>query len=215
MYVSEYFYSIQGEGINIGYPTIFARLQGCSVRCANCDTSYSWYPKGGSVFGVGDLLVELDRVGRDCRRLCITGGEPLDQRDEVEALVRLAAGAWGYKVELETSGCLPIDSTWPCTWVMDVKCPSTAVADKMDWENLKRLKEGDSIVAVVGNKGDFEFVLSHVGDVDIPVFIHPDWYVRQDLLKDITYWVKKSHLPNVRVGYQLHKLIWGGDQRGV
>ena len=41
MRVSEIFYSVQGEGIQIGLPTIFLRLFGCDLRCMWCDTMYA------------------------------------------------------------------------------------------------------------------------------------------------------------------------------
>src|SRR5256885_266423 len=40
--VREVFASVQGEGVTVGTPSAFVRLQGCSVGCAWCDTKYSW-----------------------------------------------------------------------------------------------------------------------------------------------------------------------------
>ncbi len=38
----EIFYSIQGEGVNIGVPTVFLRLALCNLKCDWCDTKYTW-----------------------------------------------------------------------------------------------------------------------------------------------------------------------------
>jgi 7-carboxy-7-deazaguanine synthase len=47
MWVSELFYSIQGEGILTGVPSAFVRTTGCNLRCAWCDSPYtSWDPEG-------------------------------------------------------------------------------------------------------------------------------------------------------------------------
>ena len=39
--ISEIFYSLQGEGIQIGIPTVFVRLFGCDLRCSWCDSMYA------------------------------------------------------------------------------------------------------------------------------------------------------------------------------
>jgi 7-carboxy-7-deazaguanine synthase len=73
--ISEIFYSIQGEGILVGVPSVFVRTSGCNLRCAWCDTPYtSWEPEGE------DLAVEeiLARVARfRAHYVVVTGGEPM------------------------------------------------------------------------------------------------------------------------------------------
>ena len=47
MIVSEIFTSIQGEGINMGKPSVFLRLWGCNLSCGYTHTSKGWKPNGG------------------------------------------------------------------------------------------------------------------------------------------------------------------------
>jgi 7-carboxy-7-deazaguanine synthase len=220
MQVHEIFYSIQGEGPNQGLPTIFVRTQGCTVGCRACDTTYSWYPRAGFTMGPGDIMSRVSTVGGDCRRLCITGGEPLDQMEEVEALVQLATRVWGYEVELETSGCIEINPEWPCRYILDIKTPSSGVEDKWVEKNLEYLFAKDSIVAVIADKEDWKYVTEILLRQKCwlpPVYFHPDWYVedRAALMRDMVEWLKKAGQSNWRLGFQLHKLIWGGEARGV
>ena len=45
--LTEIFYSLQGEAITSGLPTIFVRLTGCPLRCVYCDTEYAFSGGGG------------------------------------------------------------------------------------------------------------------------------------------------------------------------
>jgi 7-carboxy-7-deazaguanine synthase len=73
--ISEIFYSIQGEGMLVGTPSVFIRTSGCNLRCVWCDTPYaSWEPEGE------DLALEeiLARVARfQPHYVVVTGGEPM------------------------------------------------------------------------------------------------------------------------------------------
>jgi 7-carboxy-7-deazaguanine synthase len=73
--IAEIFYSLQGEGVLAGVPSVFVRTSGCNLRCAWCDTPYtSWQPEGEEM--------SLDRIaaaatGFPCEHVVITGGEPM------------------------------------------------------------------------------------------------------------------------------------------
>ncbi len=45
MKINEIFYSLQGEGLLVGTPSVFIRTSGCNLRCTYCDTIYA-YEKG-------------------------------------------------------------------------------------------------------------------------------------------------------------------------
>src|SRR2546428_14032742 len=98
--VSEVFASVQGEGVTVGTPSAFVRLQGCSVGCAWCDTKYSWASTGGRETTLDALLAEVTSTGLD--NVVVTGGEPL-QHPAFVALVD-ALKAAGRRIEVETAG---------------------------------------------------------------------------------------------------------------
>jgi len=75
MKIAELFYSIQGEGLLAGIPSVFIRTSGCNLRCAWCDTPYtSWAPEGEEL-SLNRILdyVEEHSTGY----VVITGGEPM------------------------------------------------------------------------------------------------------------------------------------------
>jgi 7-carboxy-7-deazaguanine synthase len=75
MFISEIFYSIQGEGELTGVPSVFVRTSGCNLRCSWCDTKYaSWTPEGLEM-SIEDILAEVDRFA--AQHVVLTGGEPM------------------------------------------------------------------------------------------------------------------------------------------
>ncbi len=75
MKISEIFYSIQGEGMLAGIPSVFVRTSGCNLRCTWCDTPYtSWQPEGEER-DVDWIVAEVERYGAS--HVVVTGGEPM------------------------------------------------------------------------------------------------------------------------------------------
>ena len=201
MRVSEVFRSLQGEGRNQGRPTVFLRLAGCNLACAWCDTAYA--REGGTEMAHDAVLASVRKTAGPCRRLCVTGGEPLLQQD---ALVSLAAAlaSEGYAVEIETNGTIdftPIQAHAAIT--MDVKCPSSGEAS--DLALLARLRPGDAVKFVVGDLADLAY-MENVLDAHptrAEVFVSP---VHGADAGPIAERILDRNLP-VRFSLQLHKLI--------
>jgi len=80
--ISEIFYSVQGEGILAGVPSVFLRTSGCNLRCTWCDTPYtSWNPEGDDL-ALDTILADVR--GHGSRHVVVTGGEPLIQQEIVQ-----------------------------------------------------------------------------------------------------------------------------------
>src|SRR5580658_8896720 len=99
---TEIFVSLQGESSLCGWPTVFVRLTGCPLRCQYCDTAYAFYGKRSN--SLSEILEEVS--GYRVRHVCVTGGEPLAQRNALPLLRDLCDR--GYVVSLETSGAIDI-----------------------------------------------------------------------------------------------------------
>jgi len=73
--ISEIFYSIQGEGMLAGTPSVFVRTSGCNLRCSWCDTPYaSWQPEGEEL-ALEEILARVARYR--AHYVVVTGGEPM------------------------------------------------------------------------------------------------------------------------------------------
>ena len=207
MKICEMFRSIQGEGKLIGVPTYFIRSVGCNLDCAWCDTKYSF--DGGTDMSVDEIV----ESARDERYICITGGEPMIQKEFPELLDRLLAE--GKHVTIETNGSVSLKDLPDSENVlvsMDVKCPSSKMTDRMDWNNLALLRPKDQLKFVLADEGDYEFAVDIVRryDPDTEIIFSP---VGGMEARPIAERVVESGL-NVRVLLQLHKIIWG-NMKGV
>ena len=118
--ITETFYSLQGEADAVGWPTFFIRLTGCPLRCQYCDTAYAFH--GGEWRGLDALIDEAQASG--ARHVCVTGGEPLAQKECLALLARLCDA--GRLVSLETSGAIDSSAVDPrVVRVIDVKTPGS------------------------------------------------------------------------------------------
>lgn len=101
MRISEIFYSVQGEGILTGVPSVFIRTSGCNLRCSWCDTPYtSWQPEGETL-SLDEILARVCAFPA-ARHVVVTGGEPMLASGIVELSERLRAR--GLHITFETAG---------------------------------------------------------------------------------------------------------------
>lgn len=201
------FRSIQGEGKLIGVPTYFIRSVGCNLDCAWCDTKYAF--DGGTEMSVDEIVDSA----RDEKYVCLTGGEPMIQKEFPELLDRLLAA--GKHVTIETNGSVSLrglPDTDNILVSMDLKCPSSKMTGKMDWSNLALLKPKDQLKFVLADESDYDFAVEVVKKYapDTEVIFSPVGGLE---VRPIAERVVESGL-NVRVLLQLHKIIWG-NKKGV
>ena len=105
MLSSEIFYSVQGEGILTGVPSIFIRTSGCNLRCRWCDTPYaSWKPEGTDLT-IEEILTKI-RTWPAARHIVLTGGEPMVARD-INLLIQLIRQE-AYHLTIETAGTIAL-----------------------------------------------------------------------------------------------------------
>jgi organic radical activating enzyme len=130
----EIFYSVQGEGKNVGRPRVFVRLSGCNLHCVWCDTAYTWDWEGTPFVHDKDrpghphkFDPKREMIKRDVADVAasvlafnapgvvITGGEPLMQQSAVVELARMLKASGPHAIEIETNGSVaPSDALIDC-----------------------------------------------------------------------------------------------------
>jgi 7-carboxy-7-deazaguanine synthase len=203
--VTEIFFSLQGEADTAGIPTVFVRLTGCPLRCQYCDTEYAFY--GGEWFSIDQVLTEVERHGT--RYVCVTGGEPLAQRNCLKLLTRLCDEH--YRVSLETSGALDVTDVDPrVVRVVDIKTPGSAESARNRLENLADLRSSDQLKFVICDRADYEWSCRFIAEHDLvgrcPIHFSPSHEQLQAV--ELADWILEDRLP-VRLQIQLHKYLWG------
>jgi len=226
LYLIEIYKSVQGESSFAGRPCIFVRLAGCNLRCAWCDSEYTF--KGGYKLTEGEVVAEIEKLA-PVRLIEFTGGEPmLQERELVPLMSRLLAS--GYELMIETSGERPLANVpVEVHKIVDVKCPGSGEGGSFNIGNLQALTLRDEVKFVISDRTDYEFarefVIEHgleqkVGSVLFsPAFTKTPSPIRtaENCLLDprvLVEWMLADGL-QARLSLQIHKFVWEPAMKGV
>lgn len=135
------FYTLEGEGKYVGYPSVFMRLSMCNLTCIGfksedapygCDSYVSWSKKNKMTFE--EIAVFFEKNGyherlRQGALLKITGGEPFIQQKNLIEFVKFIHERWDFAkwgkfataaelnkpelyIDFETNGTIMPDKAW-------------------------------------------------------------------------------------------------------
>ena len=227
MHLIELYKSVQGESSFAGLPCIFVRLAGCNLRCAWCDSEYTF--TGGKPFAHDEIIAQIEALA-PCKLVEFTGGEPMLQAKELLPLMDILL-ARGYTLMIETSGERPLAGVPKAVHkIVDVKCPGAgSAANSFRMENLEALTKNDEVKFVIANREDYDFardfILQHAlperaGHILLsPAFVQtPSPQRTADNMaldpRKLVEWMLADGLP-ARLSLQIHKFIWEPMKKGV
>ena len=210
--VNEIFKSIQGESTRAGLPCVMIRLAGCNLHCAWCDTAYAQPADAGQAMSVQDVLARVAEL--NCPRAEVTGGEPLLQPAATALLARLCDA--GFETLLETNGSQDIAPVDPrVVRIVDFKCPSSGAEAANRWENVEHLTARDEVKFVIADRRDYQYARDAAARHGLArrctVIFSP---AAPAAPAELARWILQDGL-DVRLGLQLHKIIWPEENRGV
>jgi 7-carboxy-7-deazaguanine synthase len=227
VYLIELYKSVQGESSFSGLPCIFVRFAGCNLRCAWCDSEYTF--SGGKPFTQDEVMSQIEALA-PCRLVEFTGGEPMLQTRELLPLMERLLSA-GYTLMIETSGERPLgDVPKAVHKIVDVKCPGAgSAADSFRLENLSALTANDELKFVLTNRADYDFAKKFIAEHGVRekvggILFSPAFSKTPSPLRTtdnatldprtLVEWMMDDGV-DARLSLQIHKFIWEPMKKGV
>ena len=227
MKIAEIFYSLQGEGILTGVPSVFVRTSGCNLRCTWCDTPYtSWQPEGEDL--TNNRIVEAT-TAYSASHVVVTGGEPMIAPEIVALTERLRES--GLHITIETAGTVFAPVACDLMSISPKLRNSTphdreggrwaAQHDRLRWqpEILRRLVSDYEyqlkfVIAQPGDVDEVEQVRREIGVAAARVVLMPEG-TRREIVQERGVWLAElCKQGGYRYSPRLHIDLWG-DRRGV
>ncbi len=189
----EAFYSIQGEGHNVGMPSFFVRIGGCDVGCSWCDIKRSWNAQLYPPTLTSDILKQVFNC--KAKSVVVTGGEPLNYNMNLFTAELKKAG---FRTYVETSGSSPFSGEWD--WV----CLSPK-------KNKPPLKEAfvfaSELKVIIENVDDFAWAEENAINVgaDCKLYLQPEWSKAKEMMQTIVDYALEN--PKWNISIQSHKYM--------
>ncbi len=206
----EVFNSISGEvsPSNQGCLTTFVRFSGCNLKCWYCDTKDKLKSESYTL-SISDLVDSINEKYESTGNLCLTGGEPLLQKEVIKIVLKEFDNTW-----IETNGT--IDFT-------DLIGKTSIIADwKLDNENevdwFIKLTNNDFIKFVISSKEDIEkacFIQKNLQYLGCKAQFAFSPIIVNAKNKSVSYFVKetlfplleKEKNPKTIINIQIHKYL--------
>lgn len=208
MKIYSIFPSIDGEvnSYHQGVVSTFIRFSGCQLSCSYCDTRYALKISDGKEMSLDEIMEEVEKIG--IRKITITGGEPLLQKDD---FFHLTKRLWHdkYKFTVETNGSISLVGYGVSSWIVDYKLPSSGEYLSMKDEIFFDLRANDFVKFVIKNRNDYNTALDAMDKFRdkgcqakfafSPMFGEID-------TEDLVNWMVEDRIDAI-LNLQLHKII--------
>ena len=223
----EIFYSVQGEGITIGTPSVFLRLALCNLACIWCDSKYTWdwthYDPAEQIIEMSIDAIAEEIAGFHCKHLVVTGGEPMIQHNQLVHLLGELKRS-GYYIEVETNGTIiPCSDTvsvvdlWSVSPKLENSGNSLLSREVPEAYRFFRSLPSSYFKYVVQNKDDIKEVEREIQKYDFnssKIVLMPEARDRETLIKRSAWLVELCKSRGYAFSLRLQTLLWG-NKRGV
>lgn len=189
--VMEEFYTLQGEGYQMGKAAYFVRIGGCDVGCTWCDTKESW---DAGLFPPIDVDPIIERAtATPGKTVVVTGGEP--SRYPLDYFTNGLKDR-GVSTMIETAGVMPLTGSWD--WI----CLSPK---KYSPPHHSVYPMASELKVIIQNPADLEWAEKNAALVSKKclLFLQPEWSTAGEIMETLTQYVMDH--PQWRISLQAHK----------
>jgi len=191
--VMEEFYTLQGEGFNMGSAAYFIRIGGCDVGCSWCDTKQSWDASLFPPLPIDDVIVRAAQSSG--KTVVVTGGEP--SRYPLDYLTQ-QLHKLGVKTMVETSGveALSGDWDWICLSPKKYFPPHASVYPR-----------ANELKVIIQTPADLQWAEKNAALVkdSCVLYLQPEWSKAVENMEMLTNYVMEN--PKWRISLQAHKYM--------
>jgi 7-carboxy-7-deazaguanine synthase len=223
--VSEFFCdTIQGEGINIGHPAAFLRLQGCSLNCSYCDSREVW--KQGSQYTFDELFILMDKADlpnklKAGQHLVLTGGSPLLQQERLYKFILEFFTRYGFKpyIEMENE-CVVFPNLYQLEyvdcWNNSPKLSTSDISqDRRYKQDILQMMSGlrnSWFKFVIGPNDNWKEIECYYIEPGLikkeQIFLMPEGTTREELITNRLIALNMAVAHQVRFTDRLHIWLW-------
>ena len=228
--ISEIFYSIQGEGRDIGRPSVFVRFIGCNLNCNFCDSKYALKSNNSNNMTSKQIFDTIKNFYTNSNKknvnIIFTGGEPMLYQKSIAEIIDLLENDYfieNFNIQIETNGTIPLkdERLRLCDFNISPKL-SNSGNDLFLSINKKVIFEFKHMVYstfkfVVTDESNFIETKKFISNNQIDkskVYIMPEGKTEKEL-NDKTLWIiEKCKKYGYNYTPRIHINIYG-DKRGV
>lgn len=195
-------------------PAVFVRFGNCNLKCRWCDTKYTWDPAVRDNFEAQlPSVFEKIRQWPECKRLVITGGEPMLQQ---ESIIALRAAFPPYYIEVETNGSMP--ATKKCEQAVNLFTVSYKTSNSGNEPYELKTRNKKCVYKFVADSpkdfAEIEEVIERYGLPAGKIILMPQGISEKELAPKHDFIIEQCKKKGYRFSPRLHVLLWGA-QRGV
>ncbi|MCP5369950.1 MAG: 7-carboxy-7-deazaguanine synthase QueE [Rickettsiaceae bacterium] len=205
LFVKNIFKTIQGEGPNVGMPSIFIRLGGCNLACNFCDTEFEDYIEMNTqdIINIAENLSLNLYQERSVSLIVITGGEPF--RQNISMLCSELINK-NFQVQIETNGTLYHDIAEE----VEIICSPKIRNNKYYPPHSRILPRITAFKFLVSSNIEGYGEVPQLGqkEFNIPVFVQPiDQYNNKQNKANERLAIDIAINNGYRLSYQIHKKL--------
>jgi len=232
----EVFYTVEGEGEYVGYPSVFLRLFGCNLTCKGfisedapygCDSFISWSQKNKLTFNELFELLERNKFVDHLKAGAIfkyTGGEPMVRQKQLLKFTEAFIDKYKFtpRIDFETNATMTPKQEWVdkynATFTTSPKLTTNGDPESRTYkpETLRWHKEnGSGFKFVIQTSEDIEEVWrKYVDDsegVNIPlnrIWLMPCCGSREEHIEKAEVVAEYAKQLHVNFSSRLHLLLW-------